>query len=118
MKIALLCIAVLFSQEPTGTLQETLTWLSKYMISHGFLYEKNALVQVTRLRPVRVYTVELERKYPRTKTKASVKRQTTSFDLSDFDPTVHVQLTRTGDPSFMVTITRLDSREALKVSWK
>jgi hypothetical protein len=109
MKIAVLCVAFLVGQEPAHTLQETLAWLANYMIAHGFLYENDSIVQVTRLHPIKGCAVELEREYPRAKGKTSIKRQIISFNLTDFDPSIHVQ--RTGEPSFMVTIARSDGRE-------
>jgi hypothetical protein len=41
-------------------------------------------------------------------------KETVSFELGDFDPNVHVQITRTGNPSFLLIIMRSDGKEAVE----
>jgi hypothetical protein len=114
VKIAALVLPVLLGQEPTATLQETIAWLSHYTNAHGSLYESGTVTQTTRINPVRDCTVKLERRFLKPKGPDSVKRETVVLELGAFDPKVHVQVTRTGSPSFQVTFERSDGADKIE----
>jgi hypothetical protein len=111
MKIAAFVLIVLLGQESAATLQDTIAWLSLYTNAHGSLYENGSVTQTTRINPIRNCTVKLERRFLKSKSPDSIKRETVILELRRFDPNVHVQVTRTGSPSFKATFERSDGAD-------
>jgi hypothetical protein len=114
MKIGAVLLSFLLFQESTAKLTETIRWLCNYTNTHGYLYENGSLMQTTRLHSVQDCTLQLERHFSQSKAGNSIKQETVSLELADLDPNVHVQITRSGSPSFQVTFERSDGADRIK----
>src|ERR1700722_11829038 len=117
MRIAALALILVFvhlGQEATANLHETIAWLCNFTNAHGSLYENGTVMQTTRMQSVKDCTVKLERRFLKSKSADSIKRETVNLELGAFDPKVHVQIGRTGSPSFQVDFERSDGDDKVE----
>ena len=115
MKTTALALVLVFGQESTSNLHETIAWICNFTNDHGSLHENGALMQTIHMQSVRGCTVKLERRFLGAKGADSIKRETMNLELDAFDPKVHVQVSRTGSPSFQVTFERSDRADNIEI---